>query len=305
MAPIALQAVELTKIYGETPVVDRVSFEVSSSEIFGLLGPNGAGKTTTIKILAGLIRPTSGGIRVLGEDLTRAPATLRRHLGHVYAGMSFYPQLSGAENLRFFGQFYGLGRRSLRERIEQMLEFAGLAAEPRKPVGTYSQGMKQRLGVAKALLHDPEVLLFDEAAAGIDVEGANRLRGLVYSLRAQGKTILTASHGLDEIELICDRIGLLDGGKLLVLGSPQEIKSRLKGILYKFLIHIPHPIRPSDLSATRTWFLGDSSVVIADRDVSSSLRREYGTSVIERVEPTLEEAFLWILMHPESVQRPD
>ena len=197
---IAIDVQELTKRYAGRAVVDRVSFQVPSSQIFGLLGPNGAGKTTTIKILTGLIRPTAGQVFILGKDLSRSPIEIKRHIGHVYANMAFYPQLTGPENLRFLGSFYPLGRRDLEARIAGLLDFVGLAEEKRKKAGAYSQGMTQRLGIARALLHDPDVLFFDEATSGIDIEGTNLIRTYVCDLRVQGKTICVASHKLDEIE---------------------------------------------------------------------------------------------------------
>jgi len=295
MSGVSVSVRNLTKVYGKRPVVHGVSFSVRESEIFGLLGPNGAGKTAIINILTGLIRPTEGEVEILGRELSRSPIEIKRHIGHVYANMAFYPHLSALENLEFFGRFYRLTRSELRSRIEDRLRFVDLWDERKKKAGAYSQGMKQRLGIAKALLHDPQILFLDEATSGIDVQGVNLIRGYVYELRAQGKTILVASHQLDEIELICNRIALLDNGRLLVVGRPSEIKDSLRGVLHKYRVHVSSPLGDVDGGRSNVWFLGDCNIVIADRDLTESLGRRFGDDAVEQVEPTLEEVFLWLL----------
>lgn len=287
----------LTKVYGRRAVVDHISFSVNEAEIFGLLGPNGAGKTTTINMLTGLIHPTGGEIRILGKEMSRSPIEIKQRIGHVYANMSFYSHLSAQENLQFFGRFYRFGRKDLRARIEEKLRFVDLWDERKKKVGAYSQGMKQRLGIAKALLHDPQILFLDEATNGIDVKGTNLIRGYVYDLRSRGKTILISSHQLDEMELVCNRIALIDAGHLLVVGSQSVMKESLEGILYKYRVHVSNPIDGDDKLAVRTWFLGDANILIADHDLSAELAQRYGESAVEELEPTLEEVFLWLLEH--------
>ena len=290
-----IEVAGLTKVYDHRSVVEKVSFSVNDAEIFGLLGPNGAGKTTIINMLTGLTRPTSGAIRMLGKELSRTPIEIKRRIGHVYASMAFYSHLTGLQNLQFFGSFYGFARKELNQRIEEALRFVDLWDERKKRAGAYSQGMKQRLGIAKALLHDPQILFFDEATNGIDVKGTNRIRGYLYDLRSQGKTIFVSSHQLDEIELICDRIGLLDEGKLLVLGEPPTIKESLRGVLYKYRIYTSESIEGLNNLAVETRFLGDSHLVIAGRDIIDELSQRFGAGIVEEVEPTLEEAFLWLL----------
>ena len=296
---IAIDVKELTKRYAGRAVVDRVSFQVPSSQIFGLLGPNGAGKTTTIKILTGLIRPTAGQVFVLGKDLSRSPIEIKRHIGHVYANMAFYPQLTGPENLRFLGSFYPLGRRDLEARIAELLDFVGLSEEKRKKAGAYSQGMTQRLGIARALLHDPDVLFFDEATSGIDIEGTNLIRSYVCDLRVQGKTICVASHKLDEIEYICDRVGLLDHGRLIALGTPAEMKASLRGVLHKYLVRVATPIQNLEGRDARVLFLKDANVILSSQDLLADLHLRFGDCVCE-VDPSLEEVFIWLLHHSLS-----
>jgi ABC-2 type transport system ATP-binding protein len=302
MHPGTIVVDKLTKIYGGVPVVDHISFEVQSSSIFGLLGPNGAGKTTTMKMMTGLARPTSGNIRILGIDFSKRPSAAKRRIGHVYASMAFYPYLTGAENLRFFGRFYGYHRRALRLRVDQTLEFVGLSAARNQSVGTYSNGMKQRLGIAKAMLHEPDVLLFDEATNGVDVEGTDDIRELMFELRVQGKTTVVTSHRLDEIELLCDRIAILDRGRIIGAGAPDEIRHQLDGLLFKYVIHAPNPVSLGEmLSTTRVRYTGKTSIVLSASDISARLFERFPNEQIEEVAPTFEEACLWILRHPDAM----
>ena len=304
MNDAVIEAVGLVKTYGATDAVRDVSFTVSRSTTFGLLGPNGAGKTTIIKMLTGLARATAGSIRFFGIDFAKRPIAIKRRIGHVYAGMAFYPELNGPENLRFFGRFYGLGRRDLNARIERTLRFVELWDERRKPVGAYSNGMRQRLGIAKALVHDPDVLLFDEATNGVDVEGTSDLRELMFDLRVQGKTAVVTSHRLDEIELLCDEIAILDKGRIVERGSPDDIRDGLRDVLFKFVVHRPDPIQGDwEHPAATVRYTRNANVVVSDKDVSDELRARFGDDAVERVEPTFEEACVWILRHEKG--RPD
>ena len=222
MSEAIIEAKGLVKRYRGVAAVDGVSFDVPGSSTFGLLGPNGAGKTTIIKMLTGLARPTVGSIRMFGLNLAKRPNAIKQRIGHVYAGMAFYPELSGYENLKFFGRFYKLYQRDLNRRVKEMLRFVGLWDEGKKVVGAYSNGMRQRLGIAKALVHDPDVLLFDEATNGVDIEGTDDIHELMFELRVQGKTAVVTSHRLDEIELLCDDIAILNEGKIVRQGSPDR-----------------------------------------------------------------------------------
>jgi len=293
MLPIEVE--DLTKVYDGRAVVDRVTFSVARHHVFGLLGPNGAGKTTTIKLLAGLIRPQAGRIRILGIDLTRQPLAVKSVIGHVYANMAFYNDMSALDNLTFFGRLHRIRGKRLRQRVGAMLRFVGLWDERGKRVGKYSQGMKQRLGIARALLHEPSVLLLDEPTSGIDVQGVNSIRELIYQLRSQDKTILIASHQLGEIELISDSIGLLKNGRLVSIGTSQGIKESLRGILYKYVVRVPQPIKDFGLAAVECRHVKDSNIVLASEPIESDLAERFGADLVEPLEPTLEEAFLWML----------
>jgi len=296
----AIEVRGLTKVYNKRAVVDRVSFSVEEGEIFGLLGPNGAGKTTTIKMLTGLIRPNSGEISVLGRDMSKSEIEIKRNIGHIYADMAFYNELTGPENLRFFGQFYGLSKPDLRKRLDELLAFVDLADERKKRVGVYSKGMKLRLGIAKALIHNPPVMFFDEAMSEIDVEGVNKIRDLVYDLRAQGRTLLVTSHVMSEIEMVCDRIAILNKGRLIGLDRTNTITKALRGKLHKYRVAVDEPIGALQIAEVRkVQYVGEANVVTAEEPIGEQLGERFGREKISEVEPTLEEAFLWLLEHDQ------
>src|SRR5205085_11795153 len=191
----------------EVEAVRGVSFEVGEGELFGLLGPNGAGKTTTIKMLITLLLPTAGSARVLGLDVVEQAHEVRKRIGYVFGGeRGVYERLSGYDNLRYFAELYGVPAHEPRRRIEELLEVVGLKGREHERAEGYSRGMKQRLHVARGLLHDPEVLFLDEPTIGLDPVGARELRSTIATLTAAGKTILLTTHYMFEADALCDRI---------------------------------------------------------------------------------------------------
>lgn len=293
MHQYAVEATNLSKTYNGHAAVDNISLAVREAEIFGILGPNGAGKTTLIDMLVGLKRPTAGEIRIMDLTLRASPIEIKKRIGHVYADMAFFPHLTAVQNLSFFGRFYNRNARQLKSRISELLEFVGLPAEAKKRVGVFSHGMKQRLGFARALINDPRIVFLDEATSGIDVRGTRAIRNLVYDLRAQGRAIVIASHELAEIELVCDRIALLDEGKLLVVGSPDDVKAGAGGMLYKYRVHVPYAISEGASFGAEVSFLGDSNILVASEDLSHHLREQFGEGFVDTLKPTLEDVFLW------------
>ena len=209
--------------------VRGVSFEVGEGELFGLLGPNGAGKTTTIKMLITLLIPTAGTARVLGYDVVENPREVRKRIGYVFGGeRGVYERLSGYDNLRYFAELYGVPPRIQKQRIEELLELVGLAGREHERAEGYSRGMKQRLHVARGLLHDPQVLFLDEPTIGLDPVGARELRATIASLTAAGKTVLMTTHYMFEADSLCDRIAVLSKGEIVAEGTPGELKSRVE-----------------------------------------------------------------------------
>jgi ABC-2 type transport system ATP-binding protein len=209
----------------EVQAVRGISFDVEAGQLFGLLGPNGAGKTTTIKMLITLLIPTSGRASVLGHDVVAHPREVRRRVGYVFGGdRGLYERLSGLDNLRYFAELYGVPAREQRTRIGELLELVGLAGRERERVEGYSRGMRQRLHIARGLLHRPAVLFLDEPSIGIDPVGARELRATVKALVERGTTVLLTTHYMFEADELCDRIAVISGGRIVAEGSPADLK---------------------------------------------------------------------------------
>ena len=212
----------------EVEAVRGISFEVERGELFGLLGPNGAGKTTTIKMLITLLLPSGGSARVLGHDVVQDPREVRRRIGYVFGGdKGLYERLSALDNLRYFAELYAVPPREQRARIGELLELVGLTGREDERVEGYSRGMRQRLHIARGLLHRPEVLFLDEPSIGIDPVGARELRDTVAALVRHGTTVLLTTHYMFEADALCDRIAVIAGGSLVAEGTPAELKSRV------------------------------------------------------------------------------
>jgi ABC-2 type transport system ATP-binding protein len=207
-----------------------VSFEVEHGELFGLLGPNGAGKTTTIKILTTLLLPSSGSARVLGFDPAHEAREVRGRIGYVFGGdRGLYDRLSALDNLRYFADLYKVPPARRKRRIAELLELVGLTGRERERVETYSRGMRQRLHIARGLLHDPEILFLDEPTIGLDPVGALELRETIAGLKSAGKTILLTTHYMFEADALCDRIAVIAGGSIIAAGTPSDLKAAVAG----------------------------------------------------------------------------
>ena len=218
---------ELTKKYGHFLALDRVTFAVDRGQILGFIGPNGAGKTTTIKILVGLARPTSGTATVAGIDCASQPRKIKRLIGYMPDTFGAYDNMRVAEYLDFFGAAFGIPRRDRVRRIDEVLELAGGSKFKDLFVETLSHGMKQRVAIARTLLHDPVALILDEPANGLDPQARIEMRQLLLDLAARGKTLLVTSHILPELARICDRVAIITRGRLQALGTLDEIARQL------------------------------------------------------------------------------
>jgi ABC-2 type transport system ATP-binding protein len=226
----ALTAAHLTKVIGDRTIVDDVSFELRPGEVFGFLGPNGAGKTTTIRMLVGLIRPTQGEIRICGYDLHRDFEKAMRCIGCIVENPDLYRFMTGRENLEHFARMLGVGD----EEIERVAGLVNLSHRLQHRVGTYSLGMRQRLGIAQAMLGDPRVLILDEPANGLDPAGIREIRELLRRLAAdRGMAVFISSHLLAEIELICDRVAIIHHGRILREGPVRELIAAQKAMEFR------------------------------------------------------------------------
>ena len=223
-----LKVENLYKNYGNIRAVDGISFEVKRGEVFGLLGPNGAGKSTTISIISTLIPPTKGEIIFEGESIFKNPKNIRQKLGVVPQDIALYPTLSGYENLRFWGNLYGLKGQELKQRINETANIIGLHERLKDKVEKYSGGMKRRLNIGAALLHMPELLIMDEPTVGIDPQSRSHILDTVLKLNDRGITIIYTTHYMEEAENLCSRICIMDEGKIIASGTQQELVELVK-----------------------------------------------------------------------------
>ena len=228
MSTTVIEAEALTRRFGQTTAVDALNLTVTRGEVFGFLGPNGAGKTTTVRLLNGVLAATSGRALVLGMDVQAHGPEVRRRTGVLTEAPSLYERLTARENLLTFGALYGIPQSELGRTVNETLGFFGLADRGNEKVGSYSKGMKQRLAVARALLHRPELLFLDEPTASLDPAAARNVTELIEALsRQEGRTVFLCTHNLDEAQRLCDRVGVISRGQLIAMGTPAELAQRL------------------------------------------------------------------------------
>ncbi len=220
---LAVETQDLTKSYDGAIVVDHLNLHIAENEIFGLLGPNGAGKTTTILMLLGLTEPVSGSARVCGYNPTREPLNVKRMVGYMPEKVGFYENLTARENLDFIAQLNNIGRAEAHTKINELLEAVGISKMADRKVREFSRGMKQRLGVADALIKGPKLVFLDEPTAGLDPEGINQTLDLIANLHQTGTTVVLSSHRLYEVQRVCQSIGILSKGKMVVEGSLSDL----------------------------------------------------------------------------------
>lgn len=222
----SIRLVELTKEFGDRRVVDRLSLEVGAGELFGFLGPNGAGKTTSIKMMVGLLRPSSGRAELCGHDVVEDPLVTKALVGYVPDHAALYDKLSGREMLQLMADLYRVPRAVQRARIDPMLETFALADQGNELVQSYSRGMRQKLALCAALIHDPKVLFLDEPTVGLDPAGARQMKEVLRHLCSEGRTVFLSTHVLEVAELLCDRVGIIQDGRLLAVDTPSGFRSR-------------------------------------------------------------------------------
>lgn len=239
MSEPAIRIDGLTKRFGQFTAVDGLSFEVEQGEIFGLLGPNGSGKTTTVNMISGLSRPTAGTVTVMGRDIVRDTRQVRRMLGSVPQETALYEELSAQANLRFHADLFGMPLEGLQARIDALLELVQLSDRRKDRVSTFSGGMKRRLALARALLHEPKLLYLDEPTLGVDVQSRRALWDYILAQKQRGLTVLITSNYLEEANALCDRIAILDHGKLVALDTPDRLKRRYGATVLELVTEKP------------------------------------------------------------------
>lgn len=224
-----LQAENIKKAYGKKTIVKGISFSLQKGESFGLLGPNGAGKSTTISMISGLVPLDSGHITVGGYVIGKETAKAKQKIGVVPQEIALYPTLTAIENLMFWGKMYGLTHGEAKKRSAEILEYVGLTERAKDKIETFSGGMKRRINIGAALLHKPELLIMDEPTVGIDPQSRNHILETVKQLNETGMTVIYTSHYMEEVEYLCDRIGIIDQGEMIAIGTKSDLCSRLGG----------------------------------------------------------------------------
>jgi len=288
----------LTKAYNGVKAVDSVSLKVEKGEVFGFLGPNGSGKTTTIGMIVGLIEPTSGKCFINDVEVTRNPLQAKKITGYLPDGIGFYPTLTAKQNLKYFSRFYGLSDGEADKRIDELLDYVGLKGVQTHS-GGFSRGMKQRLGLAQALINDPQVIFMDEPTNGLDPQGVVQFRNIISDLSNKGKTIFFSSHILSEVQLVCKNIGVISKGKIIAEGTTDEVRRTLqKDDLMTISVSVQGKIPELNTAGiVEASYNGSSAIIRARSDIRDEISSElYGSGIkiheLKVIERSLEEVFL-------------
>jgi ABC-2 type transport system ATP-binding protein len=297
----AIVVQNLSRHFGDFIAVDNINFEVYRGEIFGFLGPNGAGKSTTIRMLNGLLLPTSGEGRVGGFDIIRENAQIKNHIGYMSQRFSLYEDLTAEENLTFFGGVYGLEQGRLKARITEVLTMVGLEDRRRDLTRTLPLGLKQRLALASAIIHEPSILFLDEATSGVDPISRRNFWDLIYAMAQEGRTILVTTHYMEEAEF-CDRLVLIYQGRIIAQGTPSELKGEVKETI---LALYPDALDDALDLIKKLPQVDEAAVFGAGLHIATTRPDETEPAVketlkahhiacdrIERVRPSLEDAFI-------------
>jgi len=229
-----IELIELTKNFGKILAVDRLSFKIEKGEIFGILGENGAGKTTTLRMLATMLKPTFGTAIISGFDITKEPEKVRNKIGILFGSESgLYSRLSARENIEYFGLLHDMDKKEMSKRIDELTERFGMKEYIDRPAGTFSKGMKQKVCFVRSIIHNPEVMLFDEPTNSLDITSAKEVHDFIRLCKQEGRTIIFSSHTMSEVEKLCDRVAIIHKGKLVAIGTIEEIKQRFSGASFE------------------------------------------------------------------------
>lgn len=300
----------LTKRFGPVAAVEGLSFSVGQGEIFGLVGPDGAGKTTILRLLASVMNPTSGDAWIMGHHVVKEATKVREMIGYMAQRFGLYLDLTVMENLEFYADLYGVSGADRKQRMDSLLGFSNLEPFKKRMAGKLSGGMKQKLGLACALIHRPQVLLLDEPTNGVDPVSRRDFWRILYQLMRQGVTIMFSTAYLDEAER-CTRVGLLHQGRLLALGAPEELRARVEGSVLQVLCEEPRKtsiLIGQLLPNAAVTLVGDRVHVVSPQEAGQVMRAiegamqraGMGSVQIRGVEPSLEDLFVWALTRPGS-----
>lgn len=238
----SIQADHITKDFHGTKAVNNISFEISNSEIFGFLGPNGAGKTTTLRMIATLLTPTSGKMTVQGLNTVSQSEEIRKKIGVLTTDIGVYDRLTGRENLDYFGKLYGMSEQTITKRIDDLGKSLEMEWFLDRPSGEYSTGMKQKIAIARSVIHDPEILIFDEPTTGLDVLASQTVLNFMTNARSQGKTVIFSTHQMFDAQRLCDRVAIFNEGEILIIETVKEVmhKTETKDLEEAFLKLVHH-----------------------------------------------------------------
>jgi len=297
-----IHASDLTKVFGKSTAVDHISFDVQQGEIFGFLGPNGAGKTTTTRMLTGVIPADTGTVIILGHDIRSAPVQAKQGFGVVPETSNAYTDLTAWQNLMLMGELYGLERTRSERRSSDLLGMVGLLERKDQKVQAYSKGMKQRLILAMALIHEPELLFLDEPTSGLDVQSTQMILSLLRDLNQQGTTIFLTTHNMEEANRLCHRVGIIRGGKMVAIDAPEKLKTAIDQV-HKIEVSFDHEVSGDNLAGlsgvTAATRIGDKWQITAEnRDtairslVIFSQQNSAEIVTLNTLAPSLDEAFL-------------
>ncbi|WP_028543721.1 ABC transporter ATP-binding protein [Paenibacillus taiwanensis] len=293
-----LEVADVVKRYGSKTALDQVDVHVKEGSCFGLLGPNGAGKSTLMKLMTGILQADSGMIRAFGMDTRHQMSEIRQRVGYVPQEITLYEKLSAVQNLKFFGEMYGVNGAELKQRIAHVLEQVGLSDRANEAVETYSGGMKRRINLAAALLHQPQLIILDEPTVGIDPQSRNHIFEMIRGLKKEGLTLVYSTHYMEEVEALCDDIAIIDHGSVIAQGSLHEIlEQHADQAVYVESDYITEPPQLSSIKRAsargRGWVLESEQPLHTLRDLSQ-LFAEAGARVhaLELVKPSLDRVFL-------------
>jgi len=305
MKEIAVETEELTKKFGNFTAVDHITFKVQKGEVFGFLGPNGAGKSTTIKMLCGLITPSSGKGLVGGYDINRESEKIKNIIGYMSQKFSLYQDLTVEENIRFYSGIYNIKRAERQKRLEWILEMAGLLEKRETLTGELALGWKQRLALGCAIIHKPRILFLDEPTSGVDPIARRNFWDFIYELSGKGVTIFVTTHYMDEAEY-CDRVSLMYGGKIIALGSPSELKEKyfpynIYSLECKDAVLTLPELKKISFIAGASLFGNSIHIVLKDLTITKEilekvfLERAINIQSLQKITPTLEDVFIWLI----------
>ena len=299
MPPVVVRTEHLTKKFGSFTAVDDINMSIEEGEVYGFLGPNGAGKSTTIRMLCGLLAPTSGKGLVLGLDLASNGQKLKEKIGYMSQKFSLYPELSVLENLNLYSGLYGLKGAEKKRRIDEMIELAGLVGRENEPTSSLSGGWRQRLALGCAILHKPKILFLDEATSGVDPKARLLFWDIIYDLAAEGTTVMVTTHFMDEAEH-CNKVAFIYYGRLIADDSPDNLKKKIPGKLYEVTAADPMALLAKVQAGEGgpmidSYFFGDKVHLLVAQDREITAEGIFAESKIERIEQSMEDVFVYLV----------